>query len=224
MTDRSRIPVCILAKVPRAGHAKTRLAPALGVQGAAALARAMLEDTIALVCRLPWARVVVASDGHLPIRLPAGVELWDQGSGDLGHRIERVLRRALQGAPSAIVVGADAPGVPSRAFEQARRRLATGSAVVGPTEDGGFYLLGVPTCPAGLLAGIPWSTARTLAATVARLAELGLRVEPVEGWFDVDRPEDLARLARLAAAGVSEAPQSLRVLRGGTPSAGRCWP
>ncbi len=135
-----------------------------------------------------------------------------QGEGDLGARIERVLRNALQLASLAIAIGADAPALPARLLEAARDALGRADAVIGPADDGGFYLLGLRTCPVRLLAGLPWSAPDTFARTTERLRERGLRVEVLERWFDVDRPEDLDRLRALIQRGDIHAPSTARLL------------
>lgn len=198
--------ICIFAKTPRPGRVKTRLAPALGEGGACALARAFLADSRAAMGAVPWARTVLAADGP-----PAEGE-WPQGDGDLGARMERVLRRALGEAPFAIAVGTDSPGLPPSLLEQARAALESADAVVGPATDGGFYLLGLRSCPPGLLADLPWSREDTGRRTLARLRERGLTTAVIDPWFDVDRPEDLARLRALLAAGAVSAPETARLL------------
>lgn len=200
--------ICIFAKPPVPGQVKTRLAAALGADGAARLARAFLEDTVDSVRALPWAEPALATT----MPLEADVAVLLQGEGDLGTRIERVLRAALERAPIAIAVGADAPALPARLLESARHALQTADVAVGPAEDGGFYLLALRRCPEGLLADLPWSTPGTLAATVERLRSRGLRSALLEPWFDVDRPEDLKRLRTLIEQGIVRAPRTEREL------------
>jgi rSAM/selenodomain-associated transferase 1 len=200
--------ICIFAKPPVAGRVKTRLAAALGSERAAALARAFLDDTIATVRALPWAQVALASTEPVPSDLPVLL----QGDGDLGERIERVLRAALELAPFAVAIGADAPALPPRLLEAARAALGRADAVIGPADDGGFYLLGLRACPEGLLADLPWSAPDTFARTVGRLRERRGRVEVLEPWFDVDRPEDLEKLRDLLRSGEIVAPRTARLL------------
>lgn len=135
-----------------------------------------------------------------------------QGTGDLGERIERVLRTALRLAPYAIAIGADSPALPTRLLEAARAGLERSEAVIGPAEDGGFYLIGLRACPEGLLRGLSWSASDTFARTLERLREHGLRVEVLERWFDVDRAEDLERLRELLRRGEIHAPRTARLL------------
>ncbi len=209
----SNLALCVFAKPPRAGEAKTRLAPALGAEGAAALARAFLSDTWELVTRLPWARPVLASTGPWPEGLlPSPVEVWQQGEGDLGARMERVLRRGLEVCPTAMALGADSPGLPAAHLEAARAALSGADAVFGPSEDGGFYLLALRRLPAGAFADLPWSQPETLERTEARLRSLGLTVARVAPFFDVDVPEDLARLEAELGAGRLHAPSTAAAL------------
>lgn len=205
--------ICVLAKSPRPGEVKTRLAPAVGPDGAAALARAFLDDTLALARSFPWARVAVAVDGDASLlEIPHDVEVWPQGTGDLGERMGRALLRALARGGRAILIGADSPGLPPRLVEAARSALRAGGAVLGPADDGGFYLVGLDRCEEGLLSDLPWSRSDTLAHAEARLRRSGRAVARTGRWFDVDEPADLVRLARLVAVGEVEAPATARAL------------
>lgn len=206
--------ICVFAKPPYAGSAKTRLEPAVGPDGAAALARAFLADTWATVHGLEWARPVLATTDYDPIALgvDAGATVWLQGDGDLGDRMERVLRHALVQGPWAIAVGADSPGMPSDLLVAARTALDEADAVIGPTPDGGYYLLGLRDCPRGLLAGLPWSSPDTLTATEARLQQRGLTVRRLPPFFDVDDADDLRRLRAFLDRAPDAAPATRAML------------
>ena len=206
--------ICVFAKPPVAGAVKTRLG--LAPEAAARLAQAFLDDTLASLAALPWAAVALASTAPVAAAVPVLL----QGEGDLGARMETVLRAALSSAAAAIAIGADAPALPARLLEAARAALRDHDAVLGPADDGGFYLLALRRCPAGLLADLPWSAADTGARTLSRLRERGLRTAVLEPWFDVDRPEDLARLRVLLQAGALDAPRTRAVLEGLPPGAG----
>ncbi len=208
--------IVIFVKTPQAGLVKTRLAQAIGEPEAAELARAFFLDTLEAVRALDWARPIVAAEGDMAGLVERDVEVWDQGGGDLGERLERNLRRALEGSSFALAVGADSPGLPARLLLEARAALERSDAVLGPCHDGGFYLLGLTRCPEQLLAGLPWSSRQTCARTFERLEGVGLRTAFVEPWFDVDRPRDLVRLRRLLAGGELRAPATLAVLRRGS--------
>jgi rSAM/selenodomain-associated transferase 1 len=208
-----RIAVCVFAKPSRPGLVKTRLAPRVGAEGAARLARAFLEDTWRALGALRWARRILATteiDGSEPV--VRGGQVWLQGTGDLGDRLARVLRRALRSSAGAIALGSDSPGLPRMLLEQARAQLRSHDAVLGPCADGGFYLLGLSRCPPGLLRGLRWSAPDTFERTRARLEERGLTTAVLPPWFDVDRPGDLARLSRLISRRAVTAPRTARVL------------
>jgi uncharacterized protein len=201
----ARVPVCIFAKPPRPGAVKTRLAAQVGARRAADLARAFLADTRAGLEAIEWVQPVVASTEPVPPE-------WGQGDGDLGARIDRVLARGIAGAGVAIAIGADSPGLPRRLLEAARRSLDGADVVLGPADDGGFYLIGARRPLAGALAEVPWSTPETLAVAEARLRAAGLRVARIAPWFDVDDEAALARLHGAIRGGEVAAPQTARLL------------
>jgi hypothetical protein len=206
--------ICVFLKPPLAGKVKTRLIPVVGAEGAAALAGAFFRDTWNCVESLSWAVPIIASTDSLsPKTLPQPeTQVWLQGDGDLGARIERILRRALTRAPFAMAFGADSPGIPPSLLERAHEALRSAEAVLGPCDDGGFYLLGLRECPPGLLAGISWSQSTTFACTLDRLNERGLSTTVLEPWYDIDRPEDLEHLSSDLASGAIMAPNTAKVL------------
>ena len=199
------LPVVVMAKAPVAGRVKTRLVPVLGAEGAARLARALLEDGLQTLTRLPWAKLRIAADEPEAFT-DFGLPVEDQGTGPLGERLERVLQRALRDGPAALAVGTDAPGLPLELLERARSALDRADAVFVPADDGGFVALGLRRCPPGLLADLPWSCEGTLEATEARLRKHGFRVARTRGWFDIDGPADLARLRVERALGGVRSP------------------
>ncbi|MBI3071997.1 MAG: TIGR04282 family arsenosugar biosynthesis glycosyltransferase [Deltaproteobacteria bacterium] len=210
----ARIPVCIFAKPPRAGLVKTRLAAALGREAAAELARAFLRDTWHAVSALPWARPILATTEPMSCEIGLdGAEVWIQGPGDLGSRLERILCSALNGHRSAIALGADTPGLPVRFLTGAKRALESADSVIGPCDDGGFYIVGLTRCFDGIFREIPWSTAATFEKTRDRFTASGFSPVLLPRWFDVDTPKDLARLADLIARHGIRAPETLRLLR-----------
>jgi len=214
-----RTPVCIFAKPPLPGQVKTRLAPAVGVRGAARLAEAFLVDTVELVRSRPWTLPALATTGALSATLLRRIRplpLLSQGDGDLGERMERVLRRLLRRSgprPAAMLLGADCPALLPEALDHARAALEGHDAVLGPAEDGGYYLIGLRRCPAGLLRGLPWSSSATLQATAERLERVGLTVALGPPAFDVDRPEDVVRLRELLGRDPGRAPATHAVLQ-----------
>jgi len=185
--------ICIFAKPPRPGLSKTRLAAEVGNEDAARLAAAFLSDTVELAVSTGAEVVLATTDPQAMHGVSEAIPRWDQGEGDLGDRIQRVLQRALGEAPWAMALGADSPGLPARALHDAIEGLRRGRAVLGPCVDGGFYLLGLPGCPDGLLRNVPWSSDRTAAVTLEALADRGLEPHQTLQWFDIDVLADLRR-------------------------------
>eukprot|EP00439_Symbiodinium_sp_Y106_P051972 s2467_g6.t4 len=204
------LPLCVFAKPPRPGRAKTRLAASIGNDAACKLATAFINDFIFMASNLSWAYPVLATteDGMEPSSFPsaafpsdvhpASVPRWRQPDGDLGAKLEGIVRQGLELAEATICLGADSPGRPAQRLEDTRQALLKGyDAVLGPSEDGGYDLLALKRCPPGLLADLPWSQPTTFEATKKRLEEHGLRVAVLSKWWDVDEVEDLKRLQEL---------------------------
>ncbi|HLV19562.1 MAG TPA: TIGR04282 family arsenosugar biosynthesis glycosyltransferase [Polyangiaceae bacterium] len=207
--------VCVFAKAPEPGRVKTRLAPVLGAAWAADLAGAFLVDTWHNIVDLPSARpvLVLSGAGRLPELHPPPT-IWPQGDGDLGARLERGLRCALASAPWALAIGTDSPGLPRQRIEDACAALSSGApSVIGPSEDGGYYLIGLRRCPEGLFDDLPWSTSQVFAHTVERLRRHRLDPVVLDAWYDVDEPSDLARLRSDLVSGAIEAEATLKALR-----------
>ncbi len=220
--------IIIMAKAPRAGEAKTRLAPPLKREEAARLAACLFADTVALALRLS-AAVVVAyapADGRAPLaeslRAASGDRSWDKvlwfeqrGEG-LGERLDGVVERASsRGFGPLLLVGADSPTLPPEFLAAALEGLAAGrgDVALGPTDDGGYYAVGVRRPAPWLFDSVEWSTPRAYAQTARNAARLNLRLLELPPWYDVDTPADLARLraelsadeaARLRAPATSE--------------------
>jgi hypothetical protein len=187
----------LFARYPTAGACKTRLIPALGPAGAADLHRRLTERTMA-VLRASRAPVTVAFTGASAAQFAAwlgpDVGLVEQVEGDLTAR----LMACLDPAP-VIFFGADTPDLAPQHVEAAIAALERHDMVIGPAEDGGYYLIGMRTALPELLTDMPWSTDQVLPETLARLARRGIAPVLLETLADCDRPEDLARWPGLAA-------------------------
>jgi uncharacterized protein len=200
--------LAIMAKAPRVGAVKTRLCPPLRAPEAAELARCFLLDTVERVRMVAGARPIVAyapveAQGLFEEAAP-GFALIPQRGGDLGERqlslIEDVLALGLH---AALVVGTDSPTLPRECLDEAVSLVMAPDVdvVLGPTEDGGYYLIGMRAPWTALFENMPWSTPTVLGRTLERAQRLGLRVACLPTWFDVDTGADLERLrAELDAA------------------------
>jgi rSAM/selenodomain-associated transferase 1 len=196
----------IFAKLPRPGHAKTRLAPQLGPRGAADLYQAFLDDTMRVagqieeaVCEL-WVVRQPKAVQTLAARYP-GVPVHLQSDGDLGDRLEKAFdSRFEEGADSVMIIGSDHPTLPPAHLRRGFDALEESDLVLGPTSDGGYYAIGLPRQAwpraAALFGAIPWSTPDVLAETRRRAEEQKLRRVELPEWYDVDEPQQLARLMR----------------------------
>jgi rSAM/selenodomain-associated transferase 1 len=197
--------VYVVAKAPRGGVAKTRLCPPLLPDQAARLAEAFLLDTVDTVRRagLP-PRVICRDRAERAYLAPvAGVHVEAQDGAGLGDALECAFRRGLDdGFPVVAVLGADSPTLPAAMLEQAFRAVAAGADVaLGPSEDGGYYLLVARALHPSLFRNMPWSTSAVAKLTLRRCRAAGLRVHVLPLWYDVDDPAALVRLRRdLASA------------------------
>jgi uncharacterized protein len=221
----------VFARAPQAGRVKTRLAPLLGEQGAARLHARLVERTLRTARAAAIGPVYLycapgvndAFFGRLRKRF--GVRLRPQGRGDLGARMGRALRKH----PGAILIGSDCPAFRPADLRAAARALQSGAdAVLAPAEDGGYTLIGVRRASRRVFDGIDWGKPVVLAQTRRRLRRLKWRWKELRTVWDVDRPEDVARLRRsrrlapLLARSPSarRRPTSSAARRGAAPSAG----
>jgi len=108
--------------------------------------------------------------------------------------------RGLEVSGAVIAIGADSPAFTATHLRHALECLERHDAVLGPTTDGGFYLIGIRRCPRGLFASLPWSTSETCQAVKARLREHAFSLAELEPLFDVDTPADIGTLAAYLAA------------------------
>jgi hypothetical protein len=177
------------------------LIPALNPESAARLASAMLQDVWTLVQSHAGVRPILATTGpgSFPVSVP-DTDIWLQGDGDLGVRIERIIHRGLRESPSVIALGADSPAFTPAHLDAALAHLESHDAVLGPSTDGGFYLLGLRRSPPGLFASLPWSSSTTRQALTARLRDHAFSIAELDPLFDVDTPADLLTLAAHLAA------------------------
>lgn len=196
----------VLTRYPVLGRVKSRIAAELGVEAALALHRELAEHVV------KRARAVeLAGDVDLEIRLADGfaadgrrwlghrLRVRPQSAGTLGDRLAEALRTAIsEGAPAAIAIGSDCPDVGGPIIREAIAHLSRGPVVLGPAEDGGYYLVGVredvaAAVMAALFEQIPWGTSEVLAVTRARLSALGITPALLPTLVDIDRPVDARR-------------------------------
>jgi uncharacterized protein len=210
------VAIAIMAKAPQAGEVKTRLCPPLSRADAAELYRRFLLDKIEQVMTLKAASLAIA---YTPAEARAffeevapGFVLVQQRGADLGDRLAGSLGELLRGHRGAIAIDSDTPTLPVAFLQQAVDLIATPGVdvVLGPTEDGGYYLIGLRAIHRELFESMAWSTNAVLPETIRRADAKGLRVTCLSPWYDIDTPEDLGRLRAEVAAPGSNAPRHTR--------------
>jgi len=194
--------IVVFARAPEPGKVKTRLIPALGEAGAAALHRrlVMLSLCAARDAELGSVELWCAPDTRhvffAECKRGFGVSLHSQREGDIGARMQRALETVLGRARRAILIGADVPALSAQYLRDAEHALSSAhDVVIGPAEDGGYVLIGLSRCDPELFRGIPWGGPQVLAETRRRIAALRWRSLEMPALWDVDRPEDLERLS-----------------------------
>jgi len=201
----------LYARVPRRGEVKTRMLPHLDADEALALHLALIEDSLDLLRQAtaeadavpyvafsePWEPSRDGPDHRLS-RAIGDIRLLPQRGTDLGDRLIHTCDDLLDRRHSGVVViGSDSPTLPPERLVHAQAALRQeAEAVVGPTDDGGYYLIGVGRRLPGLFDGISWGTGTVYADTMAAALRIGVRVDVLPFWYDIDRVGDLARLYR----------------------------
>jgi rSAM/selenodomain-associated transferase 1 len=186
----------VFVRAPVAGRVKTRLAGALGAEGALRVYRRLAEHTLREARALGGEVRVhyTPADAGPEVRawLGDGLRYLPQSAGDLGGRMEAAFRAAFDdGADRVVIIGSDLPELSAALLRQAFDALESHPAVIGPARDGGYYLLGLRTMIDGLFDNIPWSTDEVLARTLERLREAGIEPALLDTLTDVDEVDDL---------------------------------
>jgi len=190
----------VFTRYPQPGTTKTRLIPALGAEGAAWLQQDLTRHVLARareLRELAGVEIEVRFEGGDAEKMGAtfGHDLCyvSQGPGDLGDRMERAFGESFaDGVRQAVLIGADCPGVTAELLRKAFDQLAENDLVLGPAEDGGYYLVGLRRGEPALFSGIEWGSDGVFEATMCRAHEQSLQVGLLETLSDIDRPEDLA--------------------------------
>ena len=206
MTDDEKRPdhlpperLIIFTRYPEPGRTKTRLIPALGPEGAADFHRRMTELTMRSGRRIEnnrRIRLEVSYEGgdepQMRAWLGAQLTFRPQGQGDLGEKLRRAFHETFQsGARRVVIIGTDCPDLTAEILEEAFDALSPHDLVIGPADDGGYYLIGLSRMIPELFAGIEWGGEKVFAQTISKAREVGARFESLVQLSDVDRPEDL---------------------------------
>ncbi len=194
------VQVVVVAKEPLAGTVKTRLCPPLTSSEAAHVAAAALADTLEVVGRSKCRARVVAFEGESDGWVPGGFAVVPQRRGRFGERLAGAIDDAWErtGCP-VLLIGMDTPQVTVSDLELAAAALLSPGfdAVLGPADDGGYWLIGVRRPQPGMFAGVPMSTDHTASDQLRRLEALGLACRVIHGLRDVDTIFDARAVAEL---------------------------
>jgi uncharacterized protein len=192
----------IMAKAPLAGQVKTRLLPTLSPERAARLAKALLVDQLNHVRQMESADLYLAfapEEARLLMEqlAPPLFGLFPQQGPDLGARMQGVFEKLFRaGYRNIVLIGSDLVAVPLRFFDQAYRYLESRQqrVILGPSRDGGYYLIGCNQPTPELFGEMRWSHDAVLTQTLAKLEGLKIAHELLPGWLDVDTPDDVRAL------------------------------
>ncbi len=192
----------IFTRYPEPGKTKTRLIPALGAEGAAALQRQMTEITVTRAKKLfnsiPLSVEIRFAGGNWQLMnhwLGSDLTFQEQGTGDLGERIARAFQAAFnRGMESVVIIGTDCPSLTLEIMLQAFEKVTKSDVIIGPATDGGYYLIGLKKIIPELFQGINWGTSEVLSRTVAIAQSLNLVINYLPQLSDIDLPEDLKKL------------------------------
>ncbi|MDE3154064.1 MAG: TIGR04282 family arsenosugar biosynthesis glycosyltransferase [Acidobacteriota bacterium] len=197
--------IALFGRAPSDPDTKTRLRHGLPASRGAGLPACLLRDTAAVAAQVAAADLaVVCTPGSEPALaemhacVPGARHVLGQRGADLGERMHHAFVDLFaRGYRRVVLIGTDLPTLPSVHLAQAAGALTGGErprVVLGPAEDGGYYLIGLAGPEPRLFGGIAWSTPRVLEQTVGAALRIGLEVVRLPFWYDVDTPEDLARL------------------------------
>ena len=215
--------VVVMAKAPREGSVKTRLTGAYAPRDVVQLSECMLCDTLALVQALSRVHVAVmcpAGDvAEIGARLPAGVQVVGQRGDGLAAALASVFEHFVPGFRRVVAVDSDSPHLPLAILESVFELLETNDVVVGPTEDGGYYLVGASATHPRIFDSAPLGTRNARDALLGNARTLGLSVAFTEPWYDVDVPADLRRLAAELRNAPARAPRTAALLASWQPRA-----
>jgi rSAM/selenodomain-associated transferase 1 len=192
----------IIAKEPQVGTTKTRLTPPLEPAQAAELFEALLEDTIDLAASIEEIDLAVAvtppeSTPYFESKTPEGTLLIPVTCADIGDCLKQVFAELFKRAyPKVLAFNSDGPSLPREYIHQAVELLDTKDVVFGPSDDGGYYLVGMKELHGELFSDIQWSTPLVMEQSLIRADAEKLRIALLPEWYDVDTAGDLERLLR----------------------------
>ena len=197
--------IIIFARAPEHGRVKTRLAAGIGADAALVVYRQLLEHTLQTVAGSQLAPFELHIEGDMAhpfvqhIAAQTGAKLVMQEGDDLGERMYRALDQALQHCETALVIGTDCPVMDAAYLEHALRQLAGSTGVVlGPSEDGGYVLIGTSQADKRVFRPISWGCDSVMQQTRTALGAAGINFSELDVLWDIDYAEDFRRWQRVS--------------------------
>jgi rSAM/selenodomain-associated transferase 1 len=196
--------IALFAKAPLAGRVKTRLVPPLTHEDAARVARASLEDTARFIVpevAAPWTLFLdgEADAATRGLAEETGLSILPQEGPELGARLKAAFRALRErGARRVLAIGSDSPTLDPVRIQEGIESLGVCDMALGPSEDGGYYLIGTSGSHESIFDEIPWGSASAAAVTLERARASGLEVRLLAPWYDLDDPESLRRAYEIA--------------------------
>ena len=183
--------ILIFSKSPEPGLVKTRLQPFLTPEQSLQLHLALLKDSVQKALQVDADPILyLTSDRDLPFS--PGIQVRKQNGSDLGERMLNAFSESLQSYGRVLIIGIDSPTFPISAFLETFQRLDNHDVVLGPSEDGGYYLIALTKTIPEIFTGVPWGTSEVLNTTLRLLG--GKKISLLERCYDIDQPDDLTRL------------------------------
>ncbi len=200
---KQKLQTCIIlfAKFPAQGMAKTRLQPALGIDGAAQMALKLLLHSIEQALATGFTVELCVSPAPSDpcwqnLNLPRSLQWSAQADGDLGQRMLIASQNALRKFERVMLIGTDCPSLTAACIQQAEQQLAIQDSVMIPAFDGGYVLIGFKRVDTSLFADMTWSINSVSAITQQRIKDLNWSLGLMEPLADIDEPEDLQYLPK----------------------------
>lgn len=192
----------IFAKEPEKGKVKTRLSNCFSSAQCLNLYKAFVKDTLSIAKRFSGAEKILAYEagGARPrylLKTAPGFKFYKQRGKDLGERMHNAFCYAQKNnAQATVIIGSDTPTLPAAFIARAFKRLRSNDLVIGPSFDGGYYLIGMRKPCAGIFSKISWSAPSVFSRTIDRARSFRKSVSILDKWYDLDGPEALTRLKR----------------------------
>lgn len=191
----------IFAKEPEIGKVKTRLSSELPQAQCLRLYRKFLRYTIELARNINCSDRIIAYDAYNKEpnylkKIASDFQFYRQKGNNLGERMFNAFMAVASDNVKIIIMGSDSPGLPKSCINKAFSELSRNDLALGPTYDGGYYLIGMKKPCREIFKGIKWSSSTVFENTLKKAKRLGKKVVVLGPWYDIDRPEDLKYLRK----------------------------